>query len=145
MLMAIFTAAFAPDDADKKVRYALTGTWKVTRNNNGKVVSETDNRLDFGQKSKWMDCTDLSGKVKDQTFPAIYKLDKETMKFCFRSNVEKWQACREARRRRHRANTDAPQAGEALSRAKTDRPQLEWNQLDGTTTSLTLSNDLCDV
>jgi uncharacterized protein (TIGR03067 family) len=106
----------AADDADKAEREKLAGTWrvtslevngqkppadatkdfvfvftadKVTRKKDGKVESETGYRLDLGKTPKWIDFTDLSGKEKDKTFAAVYELDQDSMKFCFRLDVKK--------------------------------------------------------
>lgn len=104
------------DDADQKERELLAGTWsvvsievngqepmsesvknfefvfttaKVTRKNGDMIESETGYRLNLGKIPKWIDFTDLSGKERDKTFAAIYELNNDTMKFCFRIDVKR--------------------------------------------------------
>ena len=78
----------SPADATRGFEFVFTAD-KVTRKKGGKVESETGYRLDLARKPRWIDFTDLSGKEKEKTFAAIYELDKDTMKLCFRVDVKK--------------------------------------------------------
>ncbi len=111
----VLAAAGTSDDAVKQEREKLTGTWSVvwletngqtfppeatrdvkfiftadkfTRKNGGKVESESGYRLDASKSPKWID---MLGKKdgKDHSIPAIYSLDGDTLKFCFRTDYKK--------------------------------------------------------
>jgi uncharacterized protein (TIGR03067 family) len=98
-LAGLLLGADAPNDAQK-----LLGTWKVTfAEDSGRKASEHSikdlkwlitkdsitykaggrttrwtYKLDPTRKPKWMDLTE-----RDRTLPAIYELDRDTLKVCF--------------------------------------------------------------
>jgi uncharacterized protein (TIGR03067 family) len=112
---ALLVAADAKDDAVKKDKEALQGTWKpVAREKNGKLESEKDPELaktrfvfkgdklieqegknedeytftiDPTQKPK---AIDLSLKVRDEVLinKGIYELDGDTLRICLATNPD---------------------------------------------------------
>src|SRR5262245_41003551 len=117
LLAAAGTAALAggaAGDAAERDRKALVGTWQVTsveangqkfpdeaikdfqliftpdsltRKKGGKSESGSGYRLDPSKSPKWIDMT---GKTdgKDVSIPALYELDGDTLKVCFRSDYK---------------------------------------------------------
>jgi uncharacterized protein (TIGR03067 family) len=77
----------APPEATKSVQFVITAA-KVTRKRDGQVESETGYRLDLTKTPKWIDFTDLSGVEKDKTFAAVYALEGNTLKLCYRLDVK---------------------------------------------------------
>jgi uncharacterized protein (TIGR03067 family) len=112
----LLLAADAPnDDAVKKEKAKLLGTWKVasleangqkvpeefikdlrlvftadalTRMKGDKAESGAGYRLDPSKTPKWLDMT---GKTdgKDRVIPAVYALEEDTLKLCFPADYKK--------------------------------------------------------
>jgi uncharacterized protein (TIGR03067 family) len=111
------TAAVADDAKDKAVkeeREKLVGTWTVvsaeangqkipaealkdfqfiftadslTRKKGGKAESGAGYKLDPSKSPKWLDMTGTTDG-KEQSIPALYKLDGDTLTLCFRADYK---------------------------------------------------------
>jgi uncharacterized protein (TIGR03067 family) len=115
LALGLLVAADTPEDAVKKEKEKLVGTWKVvsveangqkfpaeatkdfqfiftadslTRRKGGKLESRAGYKLDPSKSPKWLDMT---GKTdgKDRSVPALYKLDGDTLTLCFRADYKK--------------------------------------------------------
>jgi uncharacterized protein (TIGR03067 family) len=115
VVLGLLLAADSPEDAVKKEKEKLVGTWKVvsveangqkvpaevvkdfqfiftadslTRNKGGKLESRSGYRLDPSKSPKWLDFTGITDG-KEQSVPALYKLDGDTLTLCFRADYKK--------------------------------------------------------
>jgi uncharacterized protein (TIGR03067 family) len=115
LVVGILLAADTPKDAVKKEKEKLVGTWKVgsvevngkkvppeqikdyqfifttdslTRKQGGKAESGSGYKLDPSKSPKWIDMTGITDG-KEQSIPAVYKLDGDTLTLCFRIDYKK--------------------------------------------------------
>jgi uncharacterized protein (TIGR03067 family) len=77
----------APAEATRDFRFIFTAD-RVTRKRGGKVESETGYRLDPSKTPRWIDLTGKEGG-KDHAVPAVYSLEGDTLKLCFRTDYKK--------------------------------------------------------
>src|SRR5262245_15228368 len=116
LLVALAAADTPAEDAAKREKEKLLGTWtvtqlevngtrfpaeatkdfqfifaadKMTRQRGGKVESEAAYRVNPSKSPKWMDFTDGASKEKEKVVPVIYELDGDTLKLCFPADYKK--------------------------------------------------------
>jgi uncharacterized protein (TIGR03067 family) len=76
-----------PPEAVKDVAFVFTAD-RVIRKKGGKVESEAGYRLDLSKTPRWMDWTGKENG-KDMAIPALYRLEGDTLKLCFRMDYKK--------------------------------------------------------
>jgi uncharacterized protein (TIGR03067 family) len=114
LVAGLLFAADSPEDAVKKEKEKLLGSWKVvsveanghkvpaeaikdfqfiftseslTRKKGGNAESGAGYKLDPSKSPKWIDMTGTTDG-KDQSIPALYKLDGDTLTLCFRADYK---------------------------------------------------------
>jgi len=115
LVVGLLLAADGPEDVVEKENENLVGTWKVvsieangkefpaeatkdfqfiftadflTRRKGGKLESRAGYKLDPSKSPKWLDMTGATDG-KEQSVPALYKLDGDTLTLCFRTDYKK--------------------------------------------------------
>lgn len=75
-----------PEEAIKDFQFIFTAD-SLTRKKGGKAESGAGYRLDPSKSPKWIDMTGTTDG-KDRSIPALYELDGDTLKLCFRNDYK---------------------------------------------------------
>jgi uncharacterized protein (TIGR03067 family) len=77
-----------PDEAIKDFVFIFTDE-KLTRKKDGKVESEAGYRIDPSKSPKWLDALGPKDDKAQKVVPGLYALEDDTLKLCFRTDYKK--------------------------------------------------------